>query len=71
MAVIVVEFLEVVDVDQDQTQRLAGSRGAAHLSRQVILEEAVVVQLGQIIGDRKLMEDFVDALQLGVLTDKF
>ena len=50
----VVQPLEVVDVDQQDRERLAGALDALDLAREVVLEEAVVVQLGEAVGDREL-----------------
>jgi hypothetical protein len=36
----------------------------------VILEEAIVVELGEVIGDGQLLEDLVYALKLLVLGDQ-
>ena len=54
MAVIVVDRLEAIEVDEQQRQRPAVSRCALRLASQDLREIPRVVQLRQVVGDRQL-----------------
>ena len=58
----IVQRLEVVDVDQDHRERFPYAIDPLDLARQVILEEPVVVQLRQAVGDRELFQDLIGPL---------
>jgi hypothetical protein len=57
----VVDRLEVVEVEEDQSQRHPGAARALQLARDVLVEGAVVAQARERIGDRHLGQ----ALDLG------
>ena len=62
----VVESLEVVEVDQQHRERRVRAVHALDLARQLVLEEAVIVQLREAVGDRELVQHLVRPLELGV-----
>ena len=51
-----------IDVEQDERERLGGAVRAEHLAGQMLLEETVVVQLREVVGDGELLEDLVHPL---------
>jgi uncharacterized protein (DUF1778 family) len=59
----VVQALEVVDVDHEDRERLLRALDAPDLAREVVLEEAVVVQPREPVGDRELVQHFVRLLE--------
>ena len=52
MALGVVDGLEVVDVEQDQRERIADALGAAPLERELLVERPAVRQTGEGVGRR-------------------
>jgi hypothetical protein len=63
MAVGVVDALEVIDVEQQQQRRLAGTRHAIDLAAQARFEAAAVGQTGQRIAARQVAQRIDQALQ--------
>ena len=61
MAVAVVEELEVVEVDHDDAQRVAVARGRHEVAREVVLERALVGQVGEPVAARAAQRDAVAA----------
>ncbi len=59
MAVIIVEGLEVIDVEQDQRKRLARLRVALNLLRQDHIEMAAIGNLGQPVRDAEPVDFLV------------
>src|SRR5213593_883601 len=55
MAVVVVDHLEVVEVEHDQGKRCLAAGGAAQLALQALLEEPVVVEAGETVGQGLLL----------------
>ena len=53
---VVVDLLEVVDVDEDQAEMIAGALAAADFGGDLFLEEGVVVQAGETVADNELLE---------------
>ena len=56
MAEGVVELLEVVDVDHEQGKGFLEALCARHLGGEALLEEPVVVDAGETVGARLLLE---------------
>ncbi len=61
VAVLVVDGLEVVEVDEHERERRRGAADALELAREVLVERAVVAQPGERVGDGDLRQ----ALELG------
>src|SRR3989449_5648483 len=55
MAVVVVDHFEVVEVEHDQGKRCFAPGGAAQLALQALLEEPVVVEAGETVGQGLLL----------------
>ena len=56
MAELIVNFLEVVEVEQNHGKRIAGAFGSRDFFFQAQLSEAAVVKAGQRIENRKIVE---------------
>ena len=59
----VVEELEVVDVEEDERERLLVARRRVHRAGELVLEDAMVRQVGQAVARRTLERDAVAAQQ--------
>jgi hypothetical protein len=59
----VVHLLEMIDVEDDERDRAAVAHGAGHLALEHLIEEALVVHVGQAIEDRQP----IDLLVVGSL----
>ena len=55
VAVRIVDDLEVIDVEHDQREGRLAPGGPAQLSLEVLLEEAVIVEPGEPVGERLLL----------------
>jgi len=53
VSALVVNLLEVIDVDERQRQRMIVSRGAGALAGEVLVERALIAELGEIVGQRR------------------
>ncbi len=62
MSVTIVDFLEVVHIEQDASEWLPIPLGAFHFLLQLSEEEATVVRLSQIVDQRELLQ-----VQVGML----
>jgi hypothetical protein len=60
MAVDVVDALEVVEIEHQDGDRVARARGARQLRAQALVEEAVVVEAGQRVGLRQMLQPCAD-----------
>ena len=56
----VVDALEVVDVEHQQRDRVVRAAGAVQLRAQALVEVAVVVEAGQRVGVREVLEACAD-----------
>ena len=63
VSVPVVEELEVVEVDDDDRQRLVVARRRAHRARELVLEGSLVGQVGQAVARRTRERDAMAAQQ--------
>jgi hypothetical protein len=64
VAVLVVDRLEVVDVDQAQRQRGALALGALGLTRQFVAQVAAVVEAGELVACGQALDAFQRLLQV-------
>ncbi|TPW07968.1 MAG: hypothetical protein FD129_2500, partial [bacterium] len=60
MAVPVVVFLQVVDIDHQDRELVAEPPGPLHFLAKRRLQESIVVDLGQLVGDRELFQPAVE-----------
>src|SRR6266700_15533 len=56
VAVLVVHFLEVMKIEDDQAQRMSVAAGAVEFLVKVFAKEAAIVESGERIGDRVAMQ---------------
>ena len=64
MAVLVVDQLEVVEVGEDERERVAEALCAANLDGERLGEAAAVGELGELVRDRLALDGAVEALVL-------
>jgi hypothetical protein len=64
MAVIVVDQLEIVDIQQNEADGQIVAAGSLEFVRQAFLKVAVIVKIGQPIGDGEPLQDSVAVFQL-------
>ena len=70
MSQTIVPLLEIVDVDENETERLFGPDAAFALEGDRVLEVAMVVEFGEAVGDRELFEHQVDVRKFFVLGEE-